>query len=87
MEKADEEVEMVSENSQAFFKCFKQLKLDGKPKERKETASQGRMVRADIIGSTLSLLHLVNLYLSDSLVRFVSIARLQLTERNSLQHT
>jgi hypothetical protein len=84
--KADEEVEMVFDNSQAFFTCFKKLKLDNKLTDWKDKVSQGRIARADNIDCTLSSAHLVNLHLSDSLVRFVLKARLQLTECNSLLH-
>ena len=74
------------EKSQAFFKSFKQRKLDSKEEEWKKKASQGRIARADNNVSTLSSSHLVNLHLGDGLVSFVLRARLQLTERNSLLH-
>ena len=48
--KADEEDEMMFENSQVFFKCFKQLTLASKLDEWKEM-SQGRIARADNIDS------------------------------------
>ena len=83
--KADEEVEMMFENSHAFFKCFKQLKLASKLDEWKEKVSQERTSRADNIDSSLSSSHLVNFHLSDSLV--VLKARPQLLECNSLLHT
>ena len=41
--KADEEVEMMFENSQAFCKCFKQLKLASELDKWKEKVSQGRL--------------------------------------------
>ena len=82
--KADEEVEMMFENSHAFFKCFKQLKLASKLDEWKENVSQGRIARADSIASSLSSSHLVNFHLSDSLVKFVLKARLQLLECKEL---
>ena len=85
--KANEEVEMMFENSQAFFRYFKQLKLASRLDERKEKVSQGRIAHADNIDSSLSSSHLVNFLLSDSLVKSVLKARLQLLERNSLLHT
>ena len=75
------------EHSQAFFKCFKQLKLASKLGEWKEKMSQGRLARADSIDSSLSSLHLVNFHLSDSLVQSVLKGKLQLLECNSLLHT
>ena len=55
--------------------------------EWKGKVSQGRIARADNIDSSLSSSHLVNFDLSDSLVKFVLKARLQLLECNSLLHT
>ena len=75
------------ENSHAFFICLKQLKLASKLVEWHEKVSQGRLARADNIDSSLSSSHLVNFHLSDSLVKFVLKARLQLLECNSLLHT
>ena len=75
------------ENSQAFCKWFKQLKLASELDEWKEKVSQGRLGRADSIVSSLSSSHLVNFHLSDNLVKFVLKARLQLLECNSLLHT
>ena len=75
------------ENSQAFFKCFKQLKLASKLDECPKEVSQGWLARADNIDSSLSSSHLVNFHLSDSLVKFVLKARPQLLECNSLLHT
>ena len=49
--------------------------------------SQGRLARADSIGSSLSSSHLVNFHHSDSLVKFFLKERLQLLECNSLLHT
>ena len=84
--KADEEAEMMFENSQAFFKCFKQLKFACELDEWKEKVSQGRLARADNTDSSLSSAHLVNFHLSDSLVKFVLTGKLQLLECNSLLH-
>ena len=75
------------ENSQAFCKWFKQLKLASELDEWKEKVSQERTSRADNIDSSLSSSHLVNFHLSDSLVKFVLKARPQLLECNSLLHT
>ena len=41
-----EEVEVVLENPQVFFNCFRQLKLACKLDEWKENVSQGRITRA-----------------------------------------
>ena len=68
------------EHSQAFFKCFKQLKFASKLGEWKEKMSQGRLARADSIDSSLSSFHLVNFHLRDSLVKFVLKGKLQLLE-------
>ena len=74
---ADEEAEIMLESSQAFFKCFKQLKRASNLDEWK-VVSQGRMACADNIDSSISSSHPVNFHLSDSLVKFVLKARLQL---------
>ena len=78
---------MMFENSQAFCKWFKHLKLASELDEWKAKVSQGRLGRADSIVSSLSSSHLVNFHLSDNLVKFVLKARLQLLECNSLLHT
>ena len=57
---------MVFESSQAFLKCLEQLILANEVDEWNKKVSQGRIVHADHINSTLSSSHLVNLQLSES---------------------
>jgi len=52
-----------------------------------ERLSQGRIARANYIDSSLSSSRMVNFRLSDSLIKFILKARLQLLERNRFLHT
>ena len=71
----------------ALFSSLKQLQLDERLSTWHEKESQGRLARVDNVDYSLSYSHLVNYHISDSLVRFVIKAKLQLAECNSLLHT
>ena len=81
-----DEVEITFPDSKGFFTCFKREQVEKAVEEWKSKSWQGRIARTEDIDHSLSNSHLSNLKLSDSLVRFVVKARLQLTECNSLLH-
>ena len=62
------------------------MEVDRKIECWKEKQSQGRIARANNINHRLSNQHLVNLRISDNLVKFVVKARLQLLECNTILH-
>ena len=71
----------------AFFSSFKRHLMQSMRNDWTLKESQGRLARVHSINHALSMSHLTNLHLSDSLVIFVIKARLQLLECNTLLHT
>ena len=83
----DDEVTLTMFDPKAFFTSFKQLQIDQLHLAWQEKESQGRLARVENIDHSLSCSHLVNLHLTDNLIRFIIKAKLQLAECNSLLHT
>ena len=83
----DENIHVNITDGQSLYMFLKSQHLQSVHQEWREKESQGRLARADDINHSLSSSHLTNLHLSDKIVQFVTKARLQLLECNTLLHT
>ena len=82
----DEETQIVLCDPEGCYTYLKQNLLQRRLEQWREKKSQGRIGRTKNVDHTLSSAHLTNLHLSDSLTKFITKAKLQLIECDSLLH-
>ena len=80
-------IQLSFTDGRAFYTSFKHLQLDRMLSLWREKEFQGRIARTENVDRKVSSPHLCNLKLSDTLVKFVVKARLQLIECNVVMHT